>query len=125
MDDDGHAGAFCRQPAKNSGLAAVCVNHVRCLIAEDGFQFSQCKEILQRVYRADEFGNYREQPRNYFSLPLRVNLPGRSSGRKEVDFDAGFLAEAQNGGDGIFLRAADDEPRDDMCDFQIVDQLNS
>ena len=33
-----------------------------------------------------------------------------------MDFDAGFLAQAEHGGDGVFLRAADDQPGDDVGD---------
>ena len=51
----------------------------------------------------------------------------RAGGRagNQTDFDAVFLAQAEDGGDGVFLRAADDEPGDDVGDFQIVEWLNS
>ena len=34
----------------------------------------------------------------------------------EMDGDAGFLAQAEDCGDGVFLCAPDDEPRDDVGD---------
>ncbi len=34
----------------------------------------------------------------------------------QTNRDAGFLAQAEDGGDGVFLRAADNQPGDDMGD---------
>jgi hypothetical protein len=39
----------------------------------------------------------------------------RGSG-DEIDFEAGFLAESEDGGDGVFLGTADDQTRDDVRD---------
>lgn len=42
-----------------------------------------------------------------------------------MDFNVCLLAKSEDGGDGVFLGAADDEPGDDVGDFQIVEWLNS
>ena len=58
MDDDRHARAFGGEPSENSRLAAVRVDDVGLLCAQDFFQFPQRDEIFERIYRADEFENY-------------------------------------------------------------------
>src|SRR5665647_291221 len=52
MNNDGHAGAFCRQSSENSRLAAVRVDEVGFLFAQDFFQFAERDEIFQRMNRA-------------------------------------------------------------------------
>ena len=67
----------------------------------------------------------RSEAGKFFALQFPASLPGRSSGRKSIHLDAGFGAQAEDGGEGVFLRAADNEPGDDVGDFQIVERLNS
>lgn len=57
MNDDGHARASRGEASKNPGFAAVGVDDVRFLFAKDFFQAMQCEPIIQRMNRADEFGN--------------------------------------------------------------------
>ena len=57
MDDDWHARAFRGEASENARLAAVRVDEVGFLFAQDFFQFPQREKIFQRMHRADEFGN--------------------------------------------------------------------
>ena len=52
----------------------------------------------------------------------RAFRPGCGAGN-QIDFDAGYFTQAKNGGDGVFLSAADNKPRDDVRDFQIVEEI--
>jgi hypothetical protein len=116
MDDDGHAGAPGGQPAENARLAAVRVDNIRFLLAQDFFELSKGDEIFQRLNRADEFGNAGEQSGDFGRL--HFSEPSGPIGRagNQLHFDAGFCAQPQDGGQGVFLRAADDEPGDDVGD---------
>ena len=58
VNDDGNAGASGREPAKDARLAAVGVNDVRLLFAQDFFEPPQREPVLQRMNRA---GRVREQ----------------------------------------------------------------
>jgi hypothetical protein len=125
MNDDGHACAVCRDPSEDSRLAAVRVDDVGLLFAQDFFQFSQRKNIFQRMNGADEFGNEREQSGNFCRLIFERAFRAGSRAGNQTDLDAGFSAQPKDRGDGVFLRSADDQPRDDVGDFQIVEWLNS
>ena len=66
--------------------------------------------------RADERGHTREDIRQVREFRFeRAFGTGRRAG-EQMDFDAGFLAQAEHGGDGVFLSAADDQPGDDVRD---------
>ena len=75
------------------------------------------EQIFQRMNGPDEFGNDGEQFRRIFE-DFGFQRAFRAGGRagNQIDFDAGFLAQAEDGGDGVFLRAADDQPGDDVGD---------
>ncbi len=121
----GTPARFAASRAENARLAAVRVDEIRLLFAQDFFQFAERDEIFQRMNRADEFGNNGKQPGNFrrFSFQRTFRAGGRAG--NQFHFDAGLLAQAEDGGDGVFLGAADNEPGDDVGDFQIVDWLNS
>jgi hypothetical protein len=55
MDDDRHAGAFRGEASENSRLAAVRVDQVGLLPAQNFFQFAKRDEIFQRMDGPDEF----------------------------------------------------------------------
>ena len=57
VDDDRNAGAPGGEPAKNARLAAVGVDDVRLLFAQDFFKFPQRKQIFQRMNGPDKFGD--------------------------------------------------------------------
>src|SRR5665213_2360526 len=57
MNDDGHARTSGREASEKSGLAAVGVDEIRPLFAQNFFKFAEGDEIFQRVNGADEFGN--------------------------------------------------------------------
>src|SRR5882724_426891 len=116
MDDNRNAGASGGEASKNSRLAAVRVDDVRFLSAQNFFQFSQREKIFQRMNGTDKFGNNGKQTRNFFDVRLKRTFRAKGRAGNQVHFDAGFLAQAQDGGDGVFLGAADDEPGDDVSD---------
>ena len=141
VDDDGHPGAPGGEPAKDSRLAAVRVDDVRPLGAQNFFKLPQCEPILQRMDGPDEFGNddkawssafRRQAAGNRLKAGLQTAFRANGRAGDQTDFDgAGTrgraarapLAQAENGGDGIFLRAADDEPRDDVNDTHRADSM--
>ncbi len=57
VDDDGNTGASGGEPAENARLAAVGVDDVRFLFAQDFFKLSQREPVFERMNRPDEFGN--------------------------------------------------------------------
>src|SRR5665647_452240 len=116
MNNDGHAGAFCRQPSENSRLAAVRVDEAGFLFAQDFFQFAERDEIFQRMNGADEFGNDGEQSGNFCGFSFERTFRPNCRAGDQIDFDAEFLAQAVDGGEGVFLCATDDEPGDDVRD---------
>ena len=60
VDDDRHARAPGREPAEDSRLAAVGVDDVGLLFAQDFFKLPQREPVFQRMNRTDEFRNARE-----------------------------------------------------------------
>ena len=54
VDDHRHARAPGREAAENSRLAAVGVDDVRLLFAQDFFKLPQREPVFQRMNRADE-----------------------------------------------------------------------
>jgi hypothetical protein len=116
MDDDGNLCAPGGEATENTSFATVGMDNMRFLFPQDFFQFAEGDEIFQRVNRADEFGNQCEQSGVFFNFRLqRAFRAGRWSGN-QADFDAGFLAQTQDGGDRILLCPANDEPRNDVRD---------
>ena len=57
MNYFGNAHASGREASEDSRLAAVGVDQIRFLFAQDFFQFAEGDEIFQRVDGADEFGD--------------------------------------------------------------------
>ncbi len=66
--------------------------------------------------RADEFGDAREDFRRGGKLILKRTFGTRCRAGNQIHFDAGFRAQAKDGGNGVFLGAADNEPSDDVGD---------
>ena len=129
MDDDRHARAFSGESSEYSRLAAVRVDDVGLLRAQDFFQFPQRDEIFQRMHGTDEFGNdcqSRVEGRgsrageDFSRFVFQRAFGANRRAGNQFHLDIGFLTQAEDGGEGVFLRAADDEPRDDVGDFQIV-----
>lgn len=121
VNNDWNARAFGREAAENARLAAVSMDDVRFLPAQDFFQPAEREKIFQRMHRADEFGNDGKQAGYFrrFIFERTFRAGGRAG--NQVHLDAGLLAQAKNGGDGVFLGTADNEPGDDVGDFQFVD----
>ena len=82
VDDHRHARAPGREAAENSRLAAVGVDDVGLLFAQDFFQLAQREPVFQRMNRADEFGHAREDFRRAGRIQVPANLRGRWSGRR-------------------------------------------
>ena len=116
MDDDRHAGTPGRKAAQDSRLAAVGVDDVRFLLAEDIFQPSQRQPVFQRVNRPDEFGHASEDFGRSGELRLQRTFGSGGGSGKQINFEAGFLTQAKDGSHGVFLGPADDQPGDDVRD---------
>src|SRR6516165_5335834 len=116
MNDDGYAGPFGSEPAQNPRLAAVGMNEIRFVGAKNLFEPAQGQPVFQRMNRPDELGNDFQQFGN--GRNFRRQRTFRAEGRtgNQSDLNAGDPAQAEHGSDGIFLRASDDESRDDVTD---------
>ena len=82
VDDERDAGAFGGEPAEDSRLAAVGVDDVGFLFAENLFQSAQREKILQRMNGADQFGNDVKAVPAIAENRVPANLPGPRPGRK-------------------------------------------
>ena len=126
VDDDRHAGAPGGQAAQDARLAAVRVDDVR-RCARRIFSSRRSASNPSRMDRPDEFGNddkaWSSASGGRLPETAEVGIPKPSGPvvgpEIKVDFDAGFLPQTEDGGDGVFLRAADDEPRDDVGDAHV------
>src|ERR1017187_4642441 len=116
MDDDRNAGAMGGPAPQNSRLAAVGVDDVRPGGAKNPSQSKQGQEVVEGMDGADQG---RDDGKD-----LRARLEGGEQGTfrpgggtgQEGHFHAGTLLQAENGGDGVFLGAANDQPGDDVGD---------
>lgn len=120
MGDNRHAGAFRGKPPQDSRLAAVGVDKVRFLFLQDGFQLSQRHPVLLRMDGTDQFGNSdkifgrsgKDFARHVFERAFRAD--GRAG--NQIYLKVWLLAQGANRGEGVFLRAADDETGYDVGD---------
>ena len=74
---------------------------------------------------ADEFGDDGEDFRRAGEFGFQRTFGAGGRAGNQIDLNAVFLTQTEDGGDGVFLCTADDEPGDDVGDFQIVEWLNS
>ena len=125
VDDDGHARAFGGEPAENSRLAAVGVDDVGFLFAKNLFEFSQRVKVLERMNGRTSSGTIESISGALENCGFQRTFSAGGRAGNQIHFDAGFCAQAEDGGNGVFLGAADNEPGDDVGNFQIVERLNS
>lgn len=116
VNHDWNAGALGGQTPENPRFAAVSVDDVRFLFAENFFELFERAMVLNRPHRADQFGHHCHQAGNggYFSFHRAFGSGGWAG--NQPDFDPGISSQSHDGGDGILLRAADDQPRNDVND---------
>ncbi len=66
--------------------------------------------------RANQFRDNRQQSRNRLYDRLQRALRPGGRARNQCDLHTRFAPQTQDGGHGVFLRAADDESRDNVRD---------
>jgi hypothetical protein len=116
MNDDGHARPSRCKPAEDAGLAAVSVNHIRAPVAEQTGQFPPRPQILPRMDRPHQVQRRSKQAWHirHGAFERTFGAVGRSG--DQIHLESRLPMKAENGRHGIFLRAADDQPGDDVRD---------
>ncbi len=116
VDNDRNARAMGSPAPQNTRLAAVRVDDVGPGRAEFTGQGKQGAKVVERMDGAhegrDDGKKLRERREGGFEGTFR---PAGGAG-EEAHLDAGALIEAQDGGDGVFLGAANDQACDDVGD---------
>ena len=111
-----HPGPRGGESSENTGLAAVRVDQVGSLRPKQFREFAQRDEIIPRMNGTDEF---RENGQGVGSgVKFRFKRAFRAGGGAgdKIDFKTRFRPQTQDGGDGVLLRATNDQPRNDMRD---------
>ena len=114
MNDDSHTSTPGGEAAKNAGLATVCVDDVREVLAQGFGKIRQRADILPRVNRADQVRRDAEQFRTGGKRGFHRTFAANSWTGEKADVNVGLLAKSKNGCDGVFLRAADHQASNDM-----------
>ena len=107
VDDDGHARRVRGEAAQHAGLAAVGVDDVGSLFAEEAGELAQREPVVPRGDGADEFGDEGEQTGEGGDARFEAAFRAGGGAGEEGDFQAGLRAQAQHAGDGVLLRPAD------------------
>ncbi len=102
--------------ADDAGFAAVRVDDIGSVRADEAREGDQGPEVGERLDGADEIGNDGEQTREGVDEGFEGAFGAGGGAADEPDGEIGFEAETQDGRDGVFLGAADDQSRDDMED---------
>ena len=68
VDDDRNTRALCSEPSKDSRFAAVGMNDVGLLLAENGFEFLQRAPVMDWVNGTDQLGHERKRFRYFGKL---------------------------------------------------------
>lgn len=116
VDDDRHAGARGGEASEDAGFAAVGVNDVRPGAAENFGELPQRACVLPGMNGADEFGQHGEQTGIFRETIFERTFRAGGWTGDEIDFEAGLFLQSEDGGDGVFLRTADDQTGDDVSD---------
>ncbi len=116
VDDDGDAGGACGETAEDAGLAGVGVDDVGVMGAEMASEMEEGEEVGPGLDGADEFGDGDESVRERGELGFEGTFRAIGRAGEELDIPVGMVEEAEDGGDGILLGAADDEAGDDVGD---------
>jgi hypothetical protein len=116
VNNDGDTGTGSGEAAEDSSFAAVGMDNIWAIVAKDGLEVAQGEPVIQWMdgtdkmrFEAQETG---QRVKERFEGTFR---PARGA-RNETDLETLLLPEAKDGGNGIFLSAADDQPGDDMGD---------
>src|SRR5205809_323942 len=72
--------------------------------------------VMARVQRTDEMRCDREDAGSVPEGAFHGTFRSAGWAGNQLDLEPGLLAEAQNGGHGVFLRPTQDEPGDDVRD---------
>jgi hypothetical protein len=116
MDDDGNSGARGGDAAEYAGFAAVGVDKAGFLFTQQARELAQGKKIFPRMDRANEGRNNGEQAGWFGDFGFQRTFGAGGGAGNQMDGDVRFIAQAEDGGDGVFLGATDNEPGDDVGD---------
>ncbi len=116
MNNDGNFRARGGHATEHPGFATVRVDDVGALLFQQARELSQREEIFPRMHRANERRNEGQQSGDSCDATLQRAFRTGRRPRYEAHFGIGFFAQAEHGGDGVFLGAADNESGDDVGD---------
>lgn len=116
VDNDGDGGTMSGEASEKTRLAAVSVDNVGTELAEETSEFAPGKQVFPRMDGADQFRQEPEGLRRSGEGGFKRAFGAGSGAGNQVDVESRFLLETKNGGDGIFLSAADDKPGNDVKD---------
>jgi hypothetical protein len=116
VDNDGDAGAAGGEAAEETGFTAVGVDDVRAPVSQKAGEGAPGLEVEPWVDGTDEGGDESERDRESAGVGFEGAFGAGGGAGEEFEVEVVPVMEAAEGGDGIFLGAADDEPGDDMSD---------
>lgn len=116
MDDDRDAGFRGGESAQNAGLAAVSMDDLRCLGAEQCGESPEGQPICPGVDGSDQFRDDGEALRTLVKKGFERAFGAVGWARHQGDIPSRFLTQTENRRQGIFLGAPHDKARDNVCD---------
>lgn len=116
VENDGDAGSAGGKSAEEAGFAAVGVDDIGLIAAQEGREGEPGSGVEQGVDGADEGGEEGEGFWGVVELGFDGSFGAGGGPADEVSFDAGQAAEAEDGGDRVLLGATHDEAGDDVGD---------
>ena len=116
VDDEWNRGAFRGEAAENAGLAAVRVNDVGPGLPENFREPAQRHPILPRMNGTNQFGDASENSGRAGEFGFKGTFGTSGRAGNQTNGDTEFLAQTEDGGDGVFLRAADNQPGNNVGD---------
>jgi hypothetical protein len=116
MEDAGDAGGASGEAAEDAGLTAMSMDEVGLASAEMAGEGEEGAGILGGVDGADEGRDEGPEVGDLGGEGFEGAFRTFGGAAEEADIELGELADAEDGGERVFLGAADDQSGDDMID---------
>ena len=120
VNNQGHARQMRRPPPQKPSLAAMGMDKIRARLPKESAQPQQGDEISEGSDRTDQ---RREEGQGLGAMTksrFQAAFHGGARPAHELNLAVGKSAQPQHRGDGVFLRAANDQTCDDMDDTHIT-----
>ena len=111
-----HAGSLCCQTPDEASFAAVRVHYVWLERRKRALELPVGEPVAQRMNGPDEIGDAVKESVDFLDEGLERAFRAGGGTAVKPDIDARFFVKAEDGGGGVFLRAANNEAGDDMRD---------